>query len=68
MIPDLFDGDPAPLNRPNAFDSQTWRNGGYHPKGTAHLPPNVDPIIDACLAELRTKYGSKVMLPMCHSA
>ena len=60
MVPDLFDGDPVPLNRPDAFDSQAWRNGGYHPKGTAHLPANVDPIVDTCLAEMRTKYGCKV--------
>ncbi|KAJ5580225.1 dienelactone hydrolase [Penicillium hispanicum] len=59
MIPDLFDGDPVPLNKPGSFDMQSWRAGGYHPKGTAHLPANVDPIVTASLAEMRKSYGCK---------
>lgn len=60
VMPDLFDGDPIPLNRPGDFDLMKWLHGEYHPKKTAHLPPSVDPIIDACIIEMRTKYNCKV--------
>jgi len=58
VMPDVFYGDPIPLNRPGDFDIQKWLKGEYptSPKG-GHLPPTVDPIIDACLVEMRTKYG-----------
>ncbi|OCT46401.1 Protein AIM2 [Cladophialophora carrionii] len=59
MMPDLFDKDPIPLNRPGDFDIMKWLNGEYHPSKKAHLPPVVDPIIDACLIEMRTKYNVK---------
>ncbi|EXJ53844.1 esterase/lipase [Cladophialophora yegresii CBS 114405] len=59
MMPDLFDKDPIPLNRPGDFDIMKWLNGEYHPDKKAHLPPVVDPIIDACLIEMRTKYNVK---------
>ncbi|PYH94395.1 esterase/lipase [Aspergillus ellipticus CBS 707.79] len=59
MIPDLFHGDPVPLNRPGEFDMQAWRNGEYHPTGTAPLPENIDPIIDSCITELRTTLDCK---------
>ena len=57
-MPDVFYGDPIPLNRPGDFDIQKWLKGEYpnsHKGG--HLPPSVDPIIDSCLVEMRTKYG-----------
>jgi hypothetical protein len=60
IIPELFDGDPIPLNRPGDFDIVAWRDGKYHPNGKAHAPENIDPIVDACIKELRTKYGIKV--------
>lgn len=60
MIPDLFDGDSVTLNKPNDFDVTAWRDGRYHPKGTAHLPANVDPIVEASLAEMRESYRCKV--------
>lgn len=58
VMPDVFYGDPIPLNRPGDFDIQKWLKGEMpnSPKG-GHLPPTVDPIIDACLVEMRTKYG-----------
>jgi hypothetical protein len=59
-MPDLFDKDPIPLNRPGDFDIMKWLQGEYHPSKKAHLPPVVDPIIDACLIEMRTKYNVKV--------
>ena len=55
VMPDLFYGDAIPLNRPEGFDLMTWLTKGG-PKGS-HLPPTVDPIIDACLVEMRTKFG-----------
>jgi len=60
IMPDLFDKDPIPLNRGSDFDIMQWLQGAYHPKKTAHLPPTVDPIIDSCIVELRTKYNAKV--------
>lgn len=60
VMPDLFHGDPIPLNRPGDFDIMKWIQGEYNEKKIAHLPPVVDPIIDSCLVEMRTKYGCKV--------
>eukprot|EP01099_Mayorella_cantabrigiensis_P005619 TRINITY_DN4564_c0_g1_i1.p1 TRINITY_DN4564_c0_g1~~TRINITY_DN4564_c0_g1_i1.p1 ORF type:complete len:255 (-),score=42.58 TRINITY_DN4564_c0_g1_i1:204-968(-) len=59
LTPDLFDKDPITLNRPDGFDIMKWLNGEYHPQKKAHLPPTVDPIIDASIVELRTKYNAK---------
>ncbi|KAJ5937302.1 hypothetical protein N7454_004957 [Penicillium verhagenii] len=61
VIPDLFEGDPIPLNRPGDFDMEKWRSGGYDPKGTAHFPPNVDPIVDSCLTAMRDTFGCKTI-------
>jgi dienelactone hydrolase len=55
VMPDLFYGDAIPLNPAEGFDLMTWLTKGG-PKGS-HLPPTVDPIIDACLVEMRTKFG-----------
>jgi hypothetical protein len=52
MMPDLFGSDPVPLNRPEGFDMQEWKKG--------HGPSAIDPIVDACLTELRNKYNCKV--------
>jgi hypothetical protein len=60
MMPDLFFGDPIPLNRPGNFELPKWLAGEYGAKKIAHTPPVVDPIIDSCLVEMRTKYGCKV--------
>ena len=59
-MPDLFDGDPVPLNRGGDFDIIQWHNGKYHKGGVAHLPQNVDPIVESCLIAMRTEYKSKV--------
>ena len=40
MMPDVFDGNPIPLNRPGDFDIQKWLKGEMHPKGRSNLPPN----------------------------
>ncbi|PWY71673.1 alpha/beta-hydrolase [Aspergillus heteromorphus CBS 117.55] len=59
MMPDLFDGDAIPLNRPAGFDLQAWLRGEYHKEKKGHLPADVDPIIEACITEMRSKYGVK---------
>jgi len=59
MIPDLFDGDAIPLNRPEGFDQPKWRSGGYGANGTAHTPENIDPVIQSSIDEMRGKYGCK---------
>jgi dienelactone hydrolase len=60
MMPDLFHGDPVPLNKAGEFDMQKWRMGGYHPEGKAHLPADVDPIVETCIRDMRAKYNCKV--------
>jgi sterol O-acyltransferase len=55
VMPDLFHGDPVPMNTSlKTFDFPSWLKG---PPG--HLPPVVDPVIDATLVEMRTKFGCK---------
>ena len=63
MMPDLFYEDAIPLNRPAGFDLKAWLGGEYHKDKKAHTPDVVDPIIEACLNEMRTKYGCKVRSP-----
>ncbi|KAL9069656.1 MAG: hypothetical protein Q9157_006084 [Trypethelium eluteriae] len=50
-MPDLFDGDPVPLNRPENFDIGTWRQG--------HGNERVDPIVEATIKEMRSNLGVK---------
>ncbi|CAI7586717.1 unnamed protein product [Penicillium manginii] len=52
VMPDLFHNDPVPLNRPANYDLMAWLNG---PPG--HLPPRVDPVVKAVLAEMRENMG-----------
>ncbi len=51
-MPDLFHGDPVPLNRPGDYDLQKWVTG---PPG--HLPDRVDPVIEKTLKAMRKTYG-----------
>ena len=54
-MPDLFQGDPIPLNRPADYDLHKWLNG---PPG--HLPNTIDPIIEEVMKVLRgSEYGVK---------
>jgi dienelactone hydrolase len=48
-VPDLFHGDPFPLN--GGWDMGEWRS--------KHGMETVDPIVAALVKELRTKYGVK---------
>ncbi|OQE19092.1 hypothetical protein PENSTE_c016G08409 [Penicillium steckii] len=52
VMPDLFHGDPVPLNRPSDFDLMSWLNG---PPG--HLPDRVEPVVKAVLQEMKTSLG-----------
>lgn len=48
-MPDLFEGNPAPLNRPADFDITAWRQG--------HSVKAVDPIVQAAVKHLRENEG-----------
>jgi dienelactone hydrolase len=51
VMPDLFHGDPVPLNRPETYDLFAWLRG---PPG--HMPERVDPVVDAVLGSMRELY------------
>lgn len=53
-MPDLFHGDPVPLNKPDDYDIMAWLKG---PPG--HMPNRVDPVIEEVIKELRGKHGVK---------
>ncbi|KAJ5698855.1 hypothetical protein N7462_000860 [Penicillium macrosclerotiorum] len=59
MMPDIFHGDPVPLNKTGEFNMQKWRMGEYHPQGKAHLTMNVDPIVEACIREMHENLNCK---------
>jgi len=61
-MPDLFYGDPIPLNRPGDFDIMKWMGGEYSEKKIAHKPPVVDPIIEKSIKAMKEKHGVKVRL------
>jgi dienelactone hydrolase len=50
-MPDMFHGDPLPLNRPDTFDFEAWRKD----KG----PEQVDPVVQAAIKDLKENYGTK---------
>lgn len=52
VMPDLFHGDPVPLNRPANWDLMAWLNG---PPG--HLLPRVEPVVKAVLGEMKSGFG-----------
>ncbi|KAJ5088126.1 Sterol O-acyltransferase [Penicillium angulare] len=52
VMPDLFHGDPVPLNRPEGFELQAWLKG---PPG--HLPNRVEPVAQAVLQEMKSALG-----------
>lgn len=52
VMPDLFHGDPVPLNRPEGFDLMDWLKG---PPG--HLPDRVEPVVKAVLQEMKSSLG-----------
>lgn len=60
VIPDLFHGDAVPLQPQSDFDFGTWIKGGYNPTKTPHFSNAVDPVVEASLKELRTRFKLKV--------
>jgi dienelactone hydrolase len=58
MMPDLFAGDPVPLNGLGDFDISGWLDGknGKRP----NRPPQVDPIVEMAIAEMRKRGSTKV--------
>ncbi|KIW05660.1 hypothetical protein, variant 1 [Verruconis gallopava] len=51
-MPDLFAGDPMPLNPPAGFDFAKWMAAG-------HTVEHVDPVVDAVVKDLRGGHGVK---------
>ncbi|KAL0255015.1 hypothetical protein SLS55_009542 [Diplodia seriata] len=51
VIPDLFNGDPVPVDMPADFELMKWLGG--------HGVAQVDPIVDAVVKELKGKLGVK---------
>lgn len=51
-MPDLFHGDPVPLNRPAGFDLMTWLKG---PPG--HLVDRVEPVVQAVVKDMKSSLG-----------
>ena len=57
-MPDLFDGDAVPLNRPADFDTMAWRQGTIGGgTGKSHLVNDVEPIVQAAVKHLRETEG-----------
>jgi dienelactone hydrolase len=59
IIPDLYNGDPIPLNRPDGFDFMTWLTkgtGGNNPHTTAA----VDLIVEKSIKYLQDKGYKKI--------
>lgn len=57
-MPDLFEGDPIPLNRPADFDIMAWLSKSG-PEGKGHGPGQTDPIVEAVIKEMKTNLGVK---------
>lgn len=61
VMPDLFYGDPVPLNADMAtFNLPNWMQGQLGVKKIPHTPQTVDPIVEQSLQTLRDKYKCKV--------
>jgi dienelactone hydrolase len=50
-VPDIFKGDPIPLNRGSDFNMEAWR--------AKHTTESVDPIVEAVIKGLKEEYGIK---------
>lgn len=57
-MPDLFEGDPIPLNRPEGFDIMEWHSKSG-PQGKGHGPGQVDPIVTKVIKEMKGNLGVK---------
>ena len=59
LMPDLFNGDPLSLNRPEGFDFMAWLTkgtGGNNP----HTTEQVDPIVEKSIAYLKEQGYKKI--------
>jgi hypothetical protein len=61
-MPDLFAGDSVALEEADTIDFTRWINGAYSDNRRPHFPTAIDPIVEACILEMRTKYHVKVRL------
>jgi len=57
VMPDLFYGDPIPLNRPADFDIMNWIQNGT--KGVGHTKEQVDPIVEKVIKHMKSELGVK---------
>ncbi|KAI1326756.1 dienelactone hydrolase [Xylariaceae sp. FL0255] len=56
LIPDVFNGDPIPLNRPEGFDLQQWKNHGST-GDNPHTTEAVDPIVELAIKYLESEHS-----------
>ena len=59
IIPDLFNGDPIPLNRPEGFDLMSWLTKGSDGKNP-HTFEAVDPIVQKSIEYLKEQGFKKI--------
>jgi dienelactone hydrolase len=57
IAPDLFHGDPVPINRPEGFDLMKWLKEGTH--GLGHNVQTVDPVVKAAIKYMKEEMGVK---------
>lgn len=57
VMPDLFEGDPIPLNRPDDFDIMKWLQTSGPSKG--HTTQQVDPIVEKVIKYMKSDLGIK---------
>ena len=58
-MPDVFNGDPVPLNRPEGFDMKSWLTKGSS-GNNPHTYQHVDPIVEAAIKDLKNKGYKKI--------
>ncbi|CAD6446411.1 e84c1094-68a5-49c8-bf2c-aa1d5b99cbe2 [Sclerotinia trifoliorum] len=59
VIPDMFNGDPIPLNRPDSFDFMQWINKGSD-GNNPHTYAYIDPVIEKSIEFLKSKGYTKI--------
>lgn len=59
VMPDLFQGDPIPLNRPADFNIMEWLQNGS--KGVGHTTKEVDPIVEKIISHMKNELGVKTI-------
>ena len=76
VIPDIFNGDPIPMPRPDSFDFQSWKEKGSD-GNNPHTPEAVDPLTVAGIKALKDMgiekiaavgycFGAKVSTDLAH--